>query len=79
MFGRADYWPVGHRDRGEQAATNMEANLSRLESKLDAILAGLEAAESQGGAKAAEGAPEQRSTSRSDSSTQNGETKEESK
>ncbi|KAI9904755.1 hypothetical protein N3K66_001284 [Trichothecium roseum] len=34
--------------KGEQAATAMEANLSNLESKLDALLAAFEAAEKDG-------------------------------
>ncbi|RFU73779.1 hypothetical protein TARUN_8480 [Trichoderma arundinaceum] len=40
--------------RGEQAATAMEANLTNLESKLDALLAAFEELDEEKGAKSAE-------------------------
>ncbi|KAM0450299.1 hypothetical protein ACHAO4_006721 [Trichoderma viride] len=47
--------------RGEQTATAMEANLSDLESKLDALLAAFEQLEDEKGGKKEGGAPEQKS------------------
>lgn len=50
-----------YKNRGEQTATAMEANLSDLESKLDALLAAFEQLEDEKGGKKEGGAPEQKS------------------
>lgn len=43
FFSRVNWW-AKNKNRGEQAASAMEANLTNLEKKLDAMLAAFEAA-----------------------------------